>query len=206
MTQAEFRAFRVGNMTAVTLCTMCLVGVGLLLLISGAVVTGIVYTEVRPPTADENYERYRGADLRRVLGPLMLCLGGFLLIGRLRVHGFRLLLDDRDEERGYLRLTRATTTAASSPEIQTYRFLLWYNLAEAVSKLRSSGRYVAADLRRVLGPLMLCLGGFLLIGGCVFMAFGYYSNYRDEERGYSQAHARDYDSGQQPRDVKVSTY
>lgn len=123
MTQAEFRAFRVGNMTAVTLCTMCLVGVGLLLLISGAVVTGIVYTEVRPPTADENYDRYRGA-----------------------------------------------------------------------------------DLRRVLGPLMLCLGGFLLIGGCVFMAFGYYSNYRDEERGYSQAHARDYDSGQQPRDVKVSTY
>nr|XP_037283080.1 uncharacterized protein LOC119176066 [Rhipicephalus microplus] len=120
MTQAEFRAFRVGNMTAVTLCTMCLVGVGLLLLISGAVVTGIVYTEVRPPTADENYERY-----------------------------------------------------------------------------------VAADLRRVLGPLMLCLGGFLLIGGCVFMAFGYYSNYRDEERGYSQAHARDYDSGQQPRDVKM---
>ncbi|KAG0422109.1 hypothetical protein HPB47_002031 [Ixodes persulcatus] len=120
MTHSEFRAFRVGNMTAVTLCTMCLVGVGLLLLISGAVVTGIVYTEVRPPTADENYDRYRGA-----------------------------------------------------------------------------------DLRRVLGPLMLCLGGFLLIGGCVFMAFGYYSNYRDEESGYSQAHARDYDSSQNPKDVKL---
>uniref|UniRef100_A0A4D5RBC3 Putative secreted protein n=1 Tax=Ixodes scapularis TaxID=6945 RepID=A0A4D5RBC3_IXOSC len=49
---------------------------------------------------------------------------------------------------------------------------------------------------------MLCLGGFLLIGGCVFMAFGYYSNYRDEESGYSQAHARDYDSSQNPKDVK----
>uniref|UniRef100_A0A4D5S010 Putative secreted protein n=1 Tax=Ixodes scapularis TaxID=6945 RepID=A0A4D5S010_IXOSC len=79
-------------MTAVTLCTMCLVGVGLLLLISGAVVTGIVYTEVRPPTADENYDRYRGADLRRVLGPADALPGRFSAYRRLRVHGLRLLL------------------------------------------------------------------------------------------------------------------
>ncbi|XP_064466169.1 uncharacterized protein LOC135377577 isoform X2 [Ornithodoros turicata] len=101
MTHEEFRAFRVGNMTAVTLCTMCLAGVGVLLLISGAVVTGIVYTEVRPPTADENYDRYRGADLRRVLGPLMLCLGGFLLIGGCVFMAFGYYSNYRDEEATY---------------------------------------------------------------------------------------------------------
>lgn len=42
----------------------------LLCLLSGAILTAIVFTEVRPPTADENYSRYLGSDYRRVIGEL----------------------------------------------------------------------------------------------------------------------------------------
>lgn len=37
-------------------------------LIAGAILTAIVFTEVRPPTADENYNRYLGSDYRRIIG------------------------------------------------------------------------------------------------------------------------------------------
>lgn len=63
-----FRHSRVGNLPYVIYFSACLVTLAALLLIAGAVLTALVYTEVRPPTADENYQRYIGADFRRVIG------------------------------------------------------------------------------------------------------------------------------------------
>ena len=37
-------------------------------LLCGAILSAIVFTEVRPPTADENYNRYLGSDYRRIIG------------------------------------------------------------------------------------------------------------------------------------------
>lgn len=39
-----------------------------ILVVAGAILTAIAYTEVRPPTADDNYQRYLGSDYRRVIG------------------------------------------------------------------------------------------------------------------------------------------
>lgn len=46
----------------------CLAIMTFILLVSGAILTAIVFTEVRPPTADENYQRYIGSDYRRNIG------------------------------------------------------------------------------------------------------------------------------------------
>ncbi|XP_022663099.1 uncharacterized protein LOC111268273 isoform X2 [Varroa jacobsoni] len=45
-----------------------------ILVVAGAILTAIAYTEVRPPTADDNYQRYLGSDYRRVIGPLMMII------------------------------------------------------------------------------------------------------------------------------------
>ncbi|OQR73997.1 hypothetical protein BIW11_09377 [Tropilaelaps mercedesae] len=49
-------------------------------LVAGAILTAIVFTEVRPPTADENYQRYLGADYRRNIGPLMMILAFVIFV------------------------------------------------------------------------------------------------------------------------------
>lgn len=78
---AKGSAFRVNNFEAVGWCTLCVGILGLGLLIAGAVMAGIAYTELRPPAADENYERYLGSNLMRIVGPIMLAIGALLLIG-----------------------------------------------------------------------------------------------------------------------------
>jgi len=83
-----YRDCRVGHLPHTILFACCLgITAGILLLV-GAITTGIVYTEVRPPTADDNYERYRGADFRRVFGPLMIAMALFTLaVGFILVFG-----------------------------------------------------------------------------------------------------------------------
>ena len=54
--------------------------VGFILMIGGASLTGIAYTELRPNYADENYNRYMGANLQRTVGPILLVFGTVLLI------------------------------------------------------------------------------------------------------------------------------
>lgn len=72
---------KVGSMTAIGWCTLCIGIIGLSVLIGGAILTGISYTEIRPNTADKNYDRFLGANVKRIVGPIMLAFGGILLIG-----------------------------------------------------------------------------------------------------------------------------
>ncbi|RWS13089.1 hypothetical protein B4U79_10859 [Dinothrombium tinctorium] len=55
--------------------------IGLVLMISGAIITGIAYTEITPPNFDENFDRYLGANVMRLIGPLLLGLGTIILFG-----------------------------------------------------------------------------------------------------------------------------
>ncbi|GFQ69055.1 uncharacterized protein TNCT_441261 [Trichonephila clavata] len=71
-----------------TWLTVAVAFVGFALLIAGAALTGIAYTEVRPNYADENYNRYMGAHLQRTVGPIMLAFGALLLIGGCVFLGF----------------------------------------------------------------------------------------------------------------------
>lgn len=68
ISRIPFRYSRVGSIRYIILFAGCLGCLAVLLLISGAILTAVVYTEVRPPTADENYKRYIGSDFRRVIG------------------------------------------------------------------------------------------------------------------------------------------
>ncbi|GIY09164.1 hypothetical protein CDAR_535181 [Caerostris darwini] len=67
--------WRVGDVRTVGYCTFCVVLTGFALLLGGAILSGIAFTEVRPNVADENYERYIRSDPKRVVGPIMLAFG-----------------------------------------------------------------------------------------------------------------------------------
>ncbi|CAL1295876.1 unnamed protein product [Larinioides sclopetarius] len=71
-----------------TYLTVAVSVVGFTLLIGGAALTGIAYTEVRPNFADENYNRYMGAHLQRTVGPILLAFGALLLVGGCLFLGF----------------------------------------------------------------------------------------------------------------------
>lgn len=59
---------RIGNFTAVAWCSLGSGLLGLFLLIIGAVLTGVAYTEITPPNYDENYFRYQGSNMMRIVG------------------------------------------------------------------------------------------------------------------------------------------
>lgn len=59
---------RVGNFAAIGWCSLAVGLLGLIFMISGAVITGIAYTEITPPNYDENYDRYLGASVPRLIG------------------------------------------------------------------------------------------------------------------------------------------
>lgn len=68
LSRISYRHSRVGNLPYIVYFSGCLATLACSLLIAGAIMMAIVFTEVRPPTDDENYQRYIGADFRRVIG------------------------------------------------------------------------------------------------------------------------------------------
>lgn len=65
---------RIGNFTAVAWCSLGSALLGFFLLVTGAILTGIAYTEITPPDYDENYMRYKGSDIMRIMGQYLIFL------------------------------------------------------------------------------------------------------------------------------------
>ncbi|KFM61213.1 hypothetical protein X975_17336, partial [Stegodyphus mimosarum] len=61
-------------------CSLGVVSLGFVMLLAGAIICGIAFTEVRPNVADENYERYIRSDVKRVVGPIALAFGLLCII------------------------------------------------------------------------------------------------------------------------------
>lgn len=59
---------KVGNFAAVAWCSLCVAILGLIMMVAGAIITGIAYTEITPPNYDENYNRYIGSSVPRIMG------------------------------------------------------------------------------------------------------------------------------------------
>jgi len=72
---------RVGSFASIGWCALGVGLIGLVFMVAGAVITGIAYTEVTPPNYDENYDRYIGASVPRLVGPFLLAFGTLLLFG-----------------------------------------------------------------------------------------------------------------------------
>jgi len=67
---------RIGNFTAVAWCSLGSALLGFFLLVTGAILTGIAFTEITPPNYDENYWRYQGSNIVRIIGQCSLtCMG-----------------------------------------------------------------------------------------------------------------------------------
>ena len=80
MTGNGYSNWRMGKVKTIGYFTFCLAMVGFVMVLAGAILSGIAYTEVRPNVADENYERYIRSDLKRVMGPIMLSFGFLCII------------------------------------------------------------------------------------------------------------------------------
>lgn len=65
---------RIGNFTAVAWCSLGSGILGFFLIITGAILTGIAYTEITPPDYDENYRRYLGSNIMRIIGQFFILL------------------------------------------------------------------------------------------------------------------------------------
>ncbi|KAH9389722.1 hypothetical protein TYRP_007269 [Tyrophagus putrescentiae] len=63
--------------------------IGLIFIVSGAILTGYAYTEITPPDYDTNYDRYIGSSVTRLLGPFILAFGGLILIASCGILGFQ---------------------------------------------------------------------------------------------------------------------
>ena len=59
---------KIGNIEAILWCSIGSCLIGFILLVVGAIVTGIAYSEITPPDYDRLYDRYTGANVRRVTG------------------------------------------------------------------------------------------------------------------------------------------
>lgn len=86
-------------------------------MVAGAIITGIAYTELTPPDWDQNYDRYKGSDLKRILGkcplhmlsvksnwiafsssgPILIASGGLILFGSCGFFVYAFLTDTSDE-------------------------------------------------------------------------------------------------------------
>lgn len=62
---------KIGNFKAIAGCSIGSALLGIFLMLVGAIITGIAYTEITPPDWDENYKRYIGSNLLRILGTSM---------------------------------------------------------------------------------------------------------------------------------------
>jgi len=89
---------RVGNFAAVGWCSLGTGLIGFIFMIAGAVITGIAYTEITPPNYDENYNRYIGSSVQRILGPFLLAFGGLLFFGSCIFFGFAFYHVSREYE------------------------------------------------------------------------------------------------------------
>uniref|UniRef100_T1K1X5 Uncharacterized protein n=1 Tax=Tetranychus urticae TaxID=32264 RepID=T1K1X5_TETUR len=88
---------KIGNFAAVTWCTIGSALLGLFLMLVGAIITGYAYTEITPPDYDDNYQRYIGSNLMRVMGPLFLAFGGLLLFGSCCLFTFAFVSESRKD-------------------------------------------------------------------------------------------------------------
>jgi len=79
---------RMGNFTAVAWCSLGSGLLGLFLLVVGAILTAVAYTEITPPNYDENYFRYQGSSMMRITGPLLMACGGFMMFGSCGLFAF----------------------------------------------------------------------------------------------------------------------
>ena len=71
------------------------------MLVAGAILTGIAYTEITPPNYDENYWRYQGANIMRIIGPMLIACGGILLFGSCGFFAFAFYAANRDDDDDY---------------------------------------------------------------------------------------------------------
>lgn len=99
MVADQYNRWRIAKVKTIGYCTFCLVLVGFIMLLAGAILSGIAYTEVRPNIADENYERYIRSDLKRVMGPIMLAFGLLCIISGCVFFGCNLYSASRENRR-----------------------------------------------------------------------------------------------------------
>lgn len=59
---------RIGSFKTIAWCSGGTSLVGFFLMVCGAIITGIAFTELTPPDWDQNYDRYTGSDLKRIMG------------------------------------------------------------------------------------------------------------------------------------------
>lgn len=59
---------KIGNIEAILWCSIGSCLIGFILLVVGAIVTGIAFSEITPPDYDKLYDRYTGANVMRVTG------------------------------------------------------------------------------------------------------------------------------------------
>jgi len=89
---------RIGNFNAVAWCTLGASLLGFFMLVTGAILTGIAYTEITPPNYDDNYRRYQGANIMRIIGPMLIGCGAILLFGSCGFFAFAFWAANREED------------------------------------------------------------------------------------------------------------
>ncbi|XP_054710536.1 uncharacterized protein LOC129220197 [Uloborus diversus] len=94
-----YNKWRMAKVSTVGYCTFGVVLVGFAMLLAGAIISGIAYTEVRPNVADENYERYIRSDLKRVMGPITLAFGLLCIISGCTFFSVNLFSASREQRR-----------------------------------------------------------------------------------------------------------
>lgn len=90
---------QIGSYKTAVWITVSVTMVGFILLIGGAALTGVAYTELRPNYADENYNRYMGANLQRTVGPILLVFGALLFITGCVFLGFVMFASSRQSSK-----------------------------------------------------------------------------------------------------------
>lgn len=121
MTANNYSTWRMGKVKTIGYFTFCLSLVGFMMLLAGAILSGIAYTEVRPNVADENYDRYIKSDLKRIMGPIMLCFGLLCIISGCVCFGCNLYTASMDAKRDSKRRKERQQTqfAPSAPDAHT---------------------------------------------------------------------------------------
>ncbi|XP_076335257.1 uncharacterized protein LOC143238689 [Tachypleus tridentatus] len=89
------------NVHMAGLLSICLATVGLGLVIGGGVLTGIAYTEVPPPFDDPNYDRYKGSNPKRIVGPIMMVFGALLMLSGCIYFAYALWISSRKMKKAY---------------------------------------------------------------------------------------------------------
>ncbi|XP_015783996.1 uncharacterized protein LOC107361664 [Tetranychus urticae] len=90
---------KIGNFAAVTWCSFGSALLGLFLMLIGAILTAVAYTEITPPDYDDNYKRYIGSNVLRVVGPFSFGFGGLLVLGSCGLFTFAFVSESRKHGR-----------------------------------------------------------------------------------------------------------